>query len=169
MALNTGMRKSEILDLRWENIDLDNRAITIRKSKNNEIRIIPINELLYGVLKKLYNHKTSEYVFTRFGNPVRDVRTAFNNALKLASIEDFRFHDLRHTFASHLVMNGAHLRTVQQLMGHKDIKMTMRYSHLSKDFVQEAVENLGAKFQQYGTNMAQPHIYPNVKSPQTPD
>ncbi len=158
-ALNTGMRKSEILNLQWRDVDLDRRTITIRKTKNNEIRIVPINELLLGILSKLRSHITGEYVFTRYGKPVRDIRTAFDNALKRAGIKNFRFHDLRHTFASHLVMDGAHLRTVQQLLGHKDIKMTMRYSHLSKDFVQEAVENLAKKFLEYGTNMAQTRIF----------
>jgi len=155
-ALNTGMRKSEILKLRWEQVNLSQRTITLRKTKNNELRVIPINEFLYETLRKLPSLGKSEWVFPNENDkPFGDIKTAFKAALRRAGIEDFRFHDLRHTFASHLVMNGAHLRTVQQLLGHKDIKMTMRYSHLSKDFVQEAVENLGEKLRQFGTNLAQ--------------
>jgi len=66
----------------------------------------------------------------------------FSSALKKAGIKDFRFHDLRHTFGSHLVMQGVDLRTVQQLMGHKEISITMRYSHLSPEYVQKAMERL---------------------------
>jgi integrase len=69
-------------------------------------------------------------------------RHAFDEAVKNAGLEDFRFHDLRHTFGSHLAMRGVNTRTIQQVMGHKEIKMTMRYSHLSPEYVQEAVEKL---------------------------
>ncbi len=68
----------------------------------------------------------------------------------MADISDFRFHDLRHTFASHLVMNGCDFRTVQQLMGHKDIKMTMRYAHLSQDHLQKAVVKLDSLWTLFG-------------------
>jgi len=158
-ALNTGMRKSEILNLKWKDVDFVNRTITVRKSKNNEVRIIPINGVLYKILKNLHRFKKSEWVFPgKDGKPLGDFKRAFKTALRRAGIEDFRFHDLRHTFASHLVMNGVNIRTVQQLLGHKDIKMTMKYSHLSRDFVQEAVSHLDGiwgKFRKIGTNLAQ--------------
>lgn len=111
--------------------------------KNNESRIIPINQTLHLEFLALFEKREGEYVFPgRNGQPPKDIRTGFSTALKKVGIEDFRFHDLRHTFGSHLVMQGVNLRTVQQLMGHKDIKMTMRYSHLSPEHVQEAVEKL---------------------------
>ncbi|RKZ30366.1 hypothetical protein DRQ36_05840 [bacterium] len=154
-ALNTGMRKSEILNLRWENVDLERRVIIVRETKNNEIRILPINEPLYGVFKTLPSRNKNEWIFPgKNGKPIGSVKTAFKTALRKSGIKDLRFHDLRHTFASYLVMGGVNLRTVQQLLGHKDIKMTMRYSHLSKEHVKDAVEILTESFPKVGTNMA---------------
>ncbi|MCD6256016.1 MAG: site-specific integrase, partial [Deltaproteobacteria bacterium] len=85
-----------------------------------------------------------EYVFVnpKTGRPYDDLKRSFKTALKRAGIEDFTFHDLRHTFASHLVMNGVDLMTVKELLGHKDIKMTMRYSHLSPDHKRVAVKRI---------------------------
>jgi integrase len=151
VALNTGMRKGEILNLEWRDVDLRNRLIIIRNTKNNESRTIPINEILYETLTLLGHTTDEQYVFAnRNGNPFGDVRTSFRNALKRAGIEDFRFHDLRHTFASKLVMRGVNIRTVQTLLGHKDIAMTMKYSHLSDAHLKEAVKKL-----EVGTNLAQ--------------
>ncbi|EFK11161.1 site-specific recombinase, phage integrase family [delta proteobacterium NaphS2] len=76
------------------------------------------------------------------GKPIKDIKTAFGRALREAKIDDFHFHDTRHTFASHLIMNGATIKDVQELLGHKDIKMTMRYSHLSQEHKKKAVNLL---------------------------
>ncbi|MFZ6016426.1 MAG: tyrosine-type recombinase/integrase [Nitrospirota bacterium] len=142
-GLNTGMRKGEILNLKWSDVDLKNRRITLTNTKNNEIRIIPINDTFYQELINLKDNSQGEYVFCNAKKkPFSDIKKAFVSALKRAGIKDFRFHDLRHTFGSHLVMKGVDLRTVQQLLGHKDIKMTMRYSHLSPGHLQEAVGKL---------------------------
>ncbi|MEW6675413.1 MAG: site-specific integrase [Nitrospirota bacterium] len=142
-GLNTGMRKGEILNLKWSDVDLKNRRITLTNTKNNEIRIIPINDTFYQELINLKDNSQGEYVFCNAKKkPFSDIKKAFVSALKRAGIKDFRFHDLRHTFGSHLVMKGVDLRTVQQLLGHKDIKMTMRYSHLSPGHLQEAVVKL---------------------------
>lgn len=143
-ALNTGMRKGEILDLLWSDVDMHNRLITIRKSKNNETRTVPMNELLYSTLKSLaYGNSNGQPVFVSDnGKRFINIRRSFETAVRRAGIEDFKFHDLRHTFASRLVMAGVNIRTVQQLMGHKDIRMTMRYSHLSDDHLKEAVNRL---------------------------
>ena len=152
VALYTGMRKSEILNLTWADVDLQNRVITIRKSKNNESRTLPFHETVYKALSKLQNgSRNGQAVFTyRDGKPLGGFRRSFETAVRKAGIEDFKFHDLRHTFASRLVMAGVNIRTVQQLMGHKDIRMTMRYSHLSDDHLKEAVKKL-----ENGTNLAQ--------------
>ena len=150
-ALNTGMRKSEILNLRWRQVDLKNRKITVINAKNNEARVIPINQTLYQELMALSRSPNGEYVFSvRDGRPLKDIKTGFLSALAKAGIRDFRFHDLRHTFGSHLVMQGVDLRTIQQVMGHKDIKMTMRYSHLSPEYVQGAMERLDNVWTLYG-------------------
>ena len=98
-ALNTGMRKSEILKLRWQEVDLKNRIITLTKTKNNEIRSIPINNALYKELLILSNGNENEFVFTKKdGKPFTDIRRSYKTALKRAGIENFRFHDLRHNF-----------------------------------------------------------------------
>ncbi|MFA5459797.1 MAG: tyrosine-type recombinase/integrase [Candidatus Paceibacterota bacterium] len=151
IALNTGLRKGEILRLRWKDVDFIKKRITVNVTKTNEIRTVPMNELLYQELKKMTSNQENEYMFcNKKGKPFENVRKSFDRALKIAGIDDFRFHDLRHTFASYLVMSGCDIRTVQQLMGHKDIKMTMRYSHLSKSHLQEAVERLDNLWTLYG-------------------
>jgi len=150
-ALNTGMRKGELLCLRWRDIDLKNRKITVVNTKNNESRVIPINHTLHKELSSLFEKLKGEYAFSdRNGRPFGDVKRGFSSAVKKAGIKDFRFHDLRHTFGSHLVMQGVDVRTVQQVMGHKDIKMTMRYSHLSPEYVQEAIERLDSVWTLFG-------------------
>ena len=139
-ALNTGFRKSEILNLCWKDVDLKNRIVIVEKTKTNERRIVPINEVVFKLLKELSTNNKSEKVFS--DDIKANLRRYFEAGLKECQISDFRFHDLRHTFASHLVMAGAGIRVIQQLLGHKDIKMTMRYSHLSQEHLQEAVGKL---------------------------
>jgi len=150
-ALNTGMRKSEILNLKWSNIDLKNSLILLEKTKNGERREIPINEPLKHLLKQLFTSRRldTDYVFVnpQTGKPyTRDLKRSFHTVLKKTGIRDFHFHDLRHTFASHLVMNGVDLKTVQELLGHKNIKMTLRYAHLSQAHKKEAVNRIACFF-----------------------
>jgi len=141
MALYTGMRRGEILKLKWEDVDLDQKIIFVRNSKNNEAREIPVNNFLTTVLKDV--KVRSPYVFCREdGKPYGSVRKSFENALRKAGIKNCCFHDLRHTFASHLVMSGVDLITVKELLGHKTIKMTLRYAHLSQSHKRGAIECL---------------------------
>jgi len=140
IALNSGMRRGEIMNLCWRNIDFKERRILIEQTKNNERRVIPMNETLYQVLKSIPVHLHEEKVFP--GINANMVTVAFERACKRAGIGDFRFHDLRHSFASYLTMGGVDLRTVQTLLGHKDLRMTMRYSHLSPEHIREAVQTL---------------------------
>ena len=140
-ALHTGMRRGEILSLAWEDVNLDRRLIRVMHTKNGEPRDIPMSEEVSQLLRELEVCGTQ--VFTRpGGQAIRDLRTGFANALKRAGITNFRFHDLRHTFASHLVMNGVDLLTVKELLGHKSIDMTLRYSHLSASHKHKAVDSL---------------------------
>ncbi|KPJ58649.1 MAG: hypothetical protein AMJ46_13820 [Latescibacteria bacterium DG_63] len=142
-AIHTGMRRSELLSLKWQDVNLRQRTVTVRNSKNNEQRTIPINSTLLQELKKTPRHIRSDFLFCDSeGRPYGDIKKGFRGAVKRAGIEDFRFHDLRHTFASHLMMGGADLRTVQELLGHKGLSMTMRYSHLSHKHLEGAVESL---------------------------
>ncbi|MFH1438048.1 MAG: site-specific integrase, partial [Pseudomonadota bacterium] len=146
VALNTGMRKSEILGLTWRDIDFSISTISIRDSKNGDGRKIPMNETVLATLSDLGRKENDEKVFLRpGGQPVKSIRTAFENAVKRAGIDDFRFHDLRHTFASWLVMSGVDIKTVQELLGHKTFSMTLRYSHLSAQHKAEAVRCLDGK------------------------
>ena len=144
-ALHTGFRMSELLSLTWEDVDFDRRIITVKAgyAKNGESRSIPMNEMLKRTLEEV---RISDGALFRncAGNTYRSVRTAFDSALKRAEISDFTFHDLRHTFASRLMMGGVDLPTVKELMGHKEITMTLRYSHLSDSHKQRAVEILSA-------------------------
>jgi len=142
-ALNAGMRLSEILNLRWASVNMRTRIITIEHTKSGERRTIPINATLYQELRKLSLGRQSEFVFpSAEGRPLVNIRRGFMAACARAGLVDFRFHDLRHTFASHLVMAGVNLKAVQELLGHKGLKMTMRYSHLSQEHLQEAVGRL---------------------------
>ena len=136
------MRKGEILSLKWDQVQ--NGFIYLLKTKNKEPRQIPINDDLAAILKKIRkeNELKSEYVFLYNGKPVGNIKKGFKSALTKAGIEDFRFHDLRHTFASQILMRGCSMKDVQELLGHKDIKMTMRYAHLTQEHKRNAVNLL---------------------------
>jgi integrase len=145
LALHTGMRKGEVLGLEWERVDLSSARIRLVQTKSGEPRGVPINRAVYEVLIALEPEpdRRRGRVFPA-GNDRRgsQVRTAFEVALTRASITGFRFHDLRHTFASHLVMRGASLKDVQEILGHADLRMTNRYAHLSPAHLRGAVERL---------------------------
>jgi integrase len=145
-ALHAGFRASALLLLTWEDVDFQRLVLTVRAAyaKNGESRSVPMNEVLTATLQAVrMNVSASGLVFrTRTGKPYRSCRTAFTHAVRQADVADFTFHDLRHTFASRLVMSGVNLPTVQALVGHKDISMTLRYTHLSSDHKQRAVRAL---------------------------
>lgn len=161
IALNTGMRRGEILGLKWHDIDFRRNIIYLYNTKNSEKREIPINEQVKTALIRVRRHPDSPYVFckadgTHYGN----VRKSFFTALRKAGIINFRFHDLRHTFASHLVMAGVDLNTVRDLMGHKSTEMTLRYAHLSPNHKQRAVNVLGRRID---TNWSQEALSPKLE------
>lgn len=143
-ALNTGMRKGEILNLRWDNVDLRHGFILLDITKNGERREIPINDTLRGVLQGITRRLDIPSVFydSITGKPFRDVKRSFSTALRKTGIRDFHFHDLRHCFASHLVMAGVDITTVSRLLGHKSLSMTLRYSHLAPSHMVKAVDIL---------------------------
>ena len=146
VALNTGMRKGEILGLKWQDIDFKQGIIYLYNTKNGEKREIPINEMAKTALIRTLKHPDSPYVFCdKNGNLIRDFRKSFFTALKKSGIINFRFHDLRHTFASQLVMAGIDLNTVRELLGHKSLEMTLRYAHLSPDHKRRAVDILSKR------------------------
>jgi len=143
LAVNTGMRRGEIFDLQWNHVDLKNRIIEVADPKNGDPRFVPINDTLMDALQQLPRRIDTPYVFPgKNGGRLTDIKKPFLNTRKRAGLDDVRFHDLRHTFASHLVMAGVDLTTVKELLGHKSTKMTERYSHLSPKHKADAVRVL---------------------------
>jgi integrase len=150
LALNTGMRKAEILGLTWERVDLTadyglSARLTLYRTKSGKPRGIPLNPDAVAALEALAKPgaRTGPVFKRRDGAEWGQVRTAFATALKRAGIEGFRFHDLRHTFASHYMMRpGNGLNDLREILGHSDIKMTLRYSHLSPGHLRAGVDRL---------------------------
>jgi site-specific recombinase XerD len=141
LALNTGLRLSEQYSLTWANVSVVRRVLTIPRSKNGSTRHVPLNHTALCALKRL-SERTGDTGFVCGGAP--GSRRWFEPALEDAKISDFSWHCLRHTFASRLVMAGVDLRTVQELLGHKTIAMTVRYAHLAPKHTLAAVEKLDA-------------------------
>ena len=116
--------------------------ILLDSSKNGERKEIPIDDTLSELFNSIPHSIESVYVFTdKDGNPYKSNKRSFSTALRKAGIRDFKFHDLRHTFASHLVMAGVDLTSVKELLGHKSLKMTLRYAHLAPGHKIKAVKN----------------------------
>ncbi len=168
-ALNTAMRAGEIFSLKWDQIC--NGFIYLKKTKTNEPRQIPINDDLANLFDKIRKQRPGiGYVFSYVTpkespervrlivnneKPLTNVKRSFARAVKATGISDFRFHDLRHTAASHLVMAGASLKDVQEILGHKTMTMTLRYAHLSQEHKKKAINllnGLTAPSDNYVTN-----------------
>lgn len=149
MALATGARRGELLGLTWSDINFKRSVANLRDTKNDEPRVLPIPSVVLRELKK--RHGISRYyVFESErnpGKPMVEFRRHFFKALEDAGIEDFRFHDLRHSAASYLVMSGATLYETAQILGHKSVVTTQRYAHLSDQHKAELSERiLGGQF-----------------------
>jgi len=140
-ALHTGMRKGEIFNLKWQNVDFGKRQIKVDETKSKKVRFIPINSVLFDVLVKLKAITGKEQrVF-----PFKSVRTAFEKACKRAGIEDLTFHDLRRTFGTRLLEAGVDIVTISRLYGHSSVLITQRYLHPKDKLSREAVEVLVKK------------------------
>ncbi|OGW03020.1 MAG: hypothetical protein A2W77_09420 [Nitrospinae bacterium RIFCSPLOWO2_12_39_16] len=138
-ALHTGMRRGEILSLKWADVDFTRKTVTVVKSKNGEKRTTPMSKTLYAMLK---DQKVRDISGRVFPISVRSLREAYGKAVERAELENFTFHDLRHTFATKLVQNGVDLYKVKELLGHKSIIMTMRYSHHYPESLRSSIEIL---------------------------
>jgi integrase len=140
LAMNTGLRKGELLALRWEDINLDARMLTVRRenAKSGTQRHVPLNGEAVDVMRRwaLQSDGRSS-VFD-----IASIKTSWSALLTSAKVETLRFHDLRHHFASRLVMAGVDLNTVRELLGHADLTMTLRYAHLAPEHLAAAVERL---------------------------
>jgi integrase len=141
VAVHTGMRKGELLGLQWDRVNFEQGIITLQDTKNGERRDIPMNETTKNILKGMERNGDNVFCNEKGDTFVR-LQRSFEVALNKSGIEDFRFHDLRHTFASNLVMGGEDLNTVRELLGHKDLTMTLRYSHLSPNHKTRAINVL---------------------------
>lgn len=142
-ALNTGMRLGEILNLRWENVDLNRRIIIVTKSKSKKIRHIPINRSLFDVFSGIEKKHLYVFINPNRSEPWQKVKRSFKSSCIKAEINNLRFHDLRHTFATRLVERGVDIITVRDLLGHSSVRVTERYAHSQDKRKIEAVNCLG--------------------------
>ncbi len=148
LAISTGARKNELLSLEWKQVDLTRGMITLLETKNNERRSLPLRG---HALELMQTHSKVRRLDCSFVFPASskcqpmDIRTAWENAVEKSEIEDFRFHDLRHTCASYLAMNGATLAEIAEVLGHKTLQMVKRYAHLSESHTASVVSRMNEK------------------------
>ncbi len=142
IALLTGMRYNEIRGLKWRDVDLKNGVIVLENTKNGTQRSVPVVGRLIDIFRDIPSNNTA-YVFAsaRTGRPVNLLLT-FRKAVKRANIENFHFHDLRHTAASYLAMSGENLLIIAEILGHRTLSMVKRYAHLSDQHKASALEKL---------------------------
>jgi integrase len=152
VALHTGMRKGEILGLRWSHVDFLRNVVWVTQTKSGKDRIVPMNAVVRAELLRWQTERQSEFVFTNpeTGVALTDFKKSWQTACRVAQIEDFHFHDLRHTAATRMADAGADAFTIAALLGHSDLKMTQRYTHATDSARQRAVEALA----NYGANAA---------------
>jgi len=148
LALSTGMRKSELTNLTWSQVDLSKGVIQLSETKNGERRRIAIRSFALELLREhgKVRHLDNNFVFpgqftSRTGSPF-ELRIYWNESIKEAGLTDFRFHDLRHSCASYLAMNGASLLEIAEVLGHKTMQMVKRYSHLAESHTALVVERM---------------------------
>ncbi len=151
LSLSTGARKSEIQNLRWPQIDLANHKIVLEDTKNDERRILPIFGRAYDILVErsmTQRRLDTDLLFPGRNNPTvsQDLTRPWQRAIKEAEIENFRWHDLRHSAASYLAMSGATPTDIAHILGHKTLQMVKRYAHLSESHTAKLVQNMNRKY-----------------------
>jgi integrase len=144
LSMNTGLRRGEVVKLRWGSVDFNRRLLTVegRTAKNRQTRHVPLNDEAVSVLQ---NWREQSGAGARVFDVATGFRAAWEKVLKRARISNFRWHDLRHHFASRLVQHGVPLNTVRDLLGHSSVGMSLRYAHLAPDQRREAVAKLNEK------------------------
>jgi integrase len=148
VSLSTGARKMEVMGLRWPQVDMKAGLIRLLDTKNKESRSVPLSGHALSLVqeREKVRRLDSDLVFPgRAGDKPKSLKSHWRRALEQAQIEDFRWHDLRHSAASYLAMNGATLREIAEVLGHKTLSMVHRYSHLSPDHVSSVVASMNAE------------------------
>jgi len=148
-AVYTGMRSGELVALEWKDVDFERRIIIVKRSssgstKSGKVRYIPINSNLLSVLEACEKNRKCDLVFPDKDGGMRsiDFRTEMKRAAERTGLRKIRMHDLRHTFASNYVIKGGNLVSLQKILGHSTITMTLRYAHLAPDFLAKDIERL---------------------------
>ena len=150
LALSTGIRRDSLLSLEWGDISFTEKRVFVRADveKNEKERYVPLNKLAFETLSRWHGQskrtapRNLVFPSPKTGKKMGDCNSSWETLLKKAGIENFRWHDMRHDFASRLVMRGSDLNTVRELLGHADLKMTLRYAHLAPEHKMKAVELL---------------------------
>ncbi len=148
LALSTGARRSEIMNLRWANIDMEKKQIVLHETKNGERRALPLTGHAHELMKahnKVRRIDTDLVFPSIVGDKPYEIKKSWEGALKKAGIKDFRFHDLRHSAASYLAMNGASPTEIAEVLGHKTLQMVKRYAHLSEAHTSSVVASMNEK------------------------
>ena len=148
LALSTGARSTEMMSMRWPQVDMGRKMITLHETKNGEIRALPLVGHAFELMQERAKVRRidTDLVFPGKASlkPI-DLRAPWEAALEKAKITNFRFHDLRHTCASYLAMNGATLADIAEVLGHKTLQMVKRYAHLSNAHTSRVVESMNSK------------------------
>jgi integrase len=145
LALSTGSRQMELLTLTWSQVDFEQKVLRLLDTKNGTACVLPLTGRALELMRDHFRVRRADTTLVFPGKigrtPVR-LRTAWETAVRRADLTDFTFHDLRHTFASYLAMQGASLREIADALGHKTLAMVMRYSHLTEAHTRSVVERM---------------------------
>ena len=149
LAINTGMRKQEILTLVWTQFNRDTNSLRLHRTKSGKARTVPLNRVALFVLERLHQGRNGRYLFQIEGRPIRDIKRSFAHVCRLAGIADCTPHTLRHTFASWLAIQGRSLKHIGEVLGHSNVYVTERYAHLQTAVLQETVTSLEELFNEF--------------------
>lgn len=145
------MRGEEIRTLKWRDVDFQRGFATLYRTKNGEVRNVPLNQTARETIMAIPKHPGSPYIFCNSKGNLYNFRASFMKALEKANISNFKFHDLKHTAASYLAMACVDLNTIRDILGHKSLSMVLRYAHLSKSHQANAVSILDKQMDTFGT------------------
>jgi integrase len=164
IAVQTGMRSEELLSLTWPQISFERQEISLHKTKSGLPRVIPLTSLAVATFVAIPRHVTSPFVFCDgTGKRYRSVKSAFKNACRKAGITNFRFHDLRHTFASWAVQGGMDLYRLSRILGHSTTQMTAKYAHLATSDLHDAIQRVATNMATGAEDISKPSSHLRAK------